>query len=99
MPTNNKKEIEITKEQAEKILGDDCIERMRIGEITVYCNNCGPVGPITDMTIDRYILNDLNDVILEGTCNNCNARITRYFETGEIEESKKIAEKIWRNNE
>jgi hypothetical protein len=89
------KEIEITKEQAEEILGENCIERMRIGEITIRCNNCGPIGPITDMTTDRYILNDLNDVILEGTCNNCHARIARYFETGEVGEYKQKAIEVW----
>lgn len=99
MPTNNNKKIEITKEQAEEVLGENCIERMRIGELTVHCNNCGQVGPITDKTTNRYLLNNLYDVILEGTCDKCNARIARYFESGENEKSKKIAEKIWRESE
>lgn len=91
----NDKKIEISKEQAEEILGGDFAATMRMGELTVRCNNCGPFGPTTDMTTDRYMLGDLYDVILEGICNNCHARIARYFETGDNEESKKIAIKIW----
>lgn len=85
------KEIEITKEQAEEILGPDCREILRVGEITVYCNHCGPIGPITDMTTDKYLLNNLGDVIIQGTCDKCNARVARYFETGENPKSLKIA--------
>lgn len=95
----NDKKIEISKEQAEEILGGDFDATMRMGELTVRCNNCDPFGPTTDMTTDLYILNDLYDVILEGTCNNCHARIARYFETGEVEESKKKAMEIWKNHE
>lgn len=90
---NNERKIEITKEQAEEILGDDCVEKIRIGEITAQCNNCGPIGPITDMTTDQYLLNDLGDVILEGKCNKCGVRVARYFETGEDPKSQKIARK------
>ena len=91
---NNGKKIEITKEQAEEILGNDYAEALRIGEITVHCGNCGPFGPITDMTTDRYLLNDLGDVILEGTCDKCGAKVARYFETGENPKSFKTAKEI-----
>lgn len=90
---NKEEKIEITKEQAEEILGDSCVEKLRVGEITVRCNSCGPIVQITDMTTDRYLLNNLGDVIIEGTCDKCGARVARYFETGENPKSLKIARK------
>jgi len=94
---NNGKKIEITKEQTEVILGNNYAEKLRVGEITVHCNNCGPFAPITDMTTDRYLLNDLGDVVIEGTCDKCEARVARYFETGENPQSLKIAKEIFKN--
>ncbi len=91
------KKIEITKEQAELILNAGATERMRWEDVPVKCNHCSVIGPIKYMKIEKYCLNDLNDVIVEGKCSNCGGRIARYFETGENEESRKIAMKIKEN--
>lgn len=93
------KKIEITKEQAEEILDAGSPREFRWGDVPVRCNHCSTFGPIKDMKIEKYSLNDLNDVIVEGKCSNCGGRIARYFETGENKESEKIAMKIWGKNE
>jgi hypothetical protein len=80
---SSEKVKEITKEQAEEIIGGDFAATIRMGELTIQCNNCGPIGPITDMTTDRYLINDLDELILEGTCDKCGTRVARYFDTGE----------------
>jgi peptide methionine sulfoxide reductase MsrB len=96
---SSEKVKEITKEQAEEILNAGISGEMRYGDVPVRCNYCSVFSPIKNMKIEKYSLNDLHDVIVEGKCGNCGGRIARYFETGENEESRKIAIKIWRDND
>lgn len=98
MTLSDDKKIEITKEQAEEILDAGSPKEMRYGDVPVRCNHCKIFGPIKNMKIEKYFLNDLKDVIIEGKCSSCGGRICRYFETGEVEASKKKAMKIWEKN-
>lgn len=96
--TLDDKKIEITKEQAEQMLNAGISGEMRYGDVPVKCHHCSVFGPIKNMKIEKYSLNVLNDVIVAGKCSKCDGQIVRYFETGENEESKEIAEEIWENN-
>ncbi len=45
--------------------------------------------------IDKKIyLNKLNDIIVKGSCSECNKNVARYIETGETEENFKVATRI-----
>jgi len=78
------KEKKITREQAEEILGEKVEEILKISEITVYCPNCTPRNDrVVDMDTGEYFLDDLNDIILKGTCQNCGHKVIRRIETGE----------------
>lgn len=91
--------IEITKEQTEEILNAGTTSEMRYGDVPVRCNHCKMFGAIKNMKIEKYSLNDLCDVILQGKCSVCAHPVSRYIESGENEESKKIAEKFGVKND
>ncbi|MFA7327713.1 MAG: hypothetical protein WC121_13685 [Candidatus Kapaibacterium sp.] len=44
----------------------------------------------------RIYLNDLNDVVLKGSCSACQSPAARYIETGEDKVSSKVAGRIWK---
>lgn len=58
-----------------------------------YCANCSNdyTRIITNYSIG---LNDLNDLVLEGFCSDCNYHISRYIETGDNPIIAKNAEAI-----
>ncbi len=96
MSTDNQEKKEITKEQAEEIFGDRG-ESLMIAKKTVFCHDCFPKNhKSVEMEIEHYFVNDLFDVILRGKCSVCGHPVSRYIESGENEESKKIAIKFWR---
>lgn len=87
------KEIKITKEVTEKIMADD-IDFIEIARTSVFCHNCYPkTNKSVSMKIKEYLLNDLGDIILQGTCENCKSKVARYIESGENPKSLKIAKK------
>ncbi len=90
-----KKEIKITNEDLKFILdGDSALFEEKIIP-NCYCYNCK--GPY-DATITNYeiYLNDLNDIILRGFCENCGNPVNRYMETGEVDKYQKTIIKIRR---
>lgn len=93
----NNNKIEISKEQAEEIFGDNG-ESLAIARKTVFCHNCFPgKHKSVEMKIERYYVNDLSDAILQGRCSVCDHPVARYVETGDNEETRKNAEIIWGN--
>ncbi len=48
---------------------------------TAYCAGCGS-DYRAHMHVQRYWLNHLGDIILEGYCRKCGQRVQRYAETG-----------------
>ncbi len=87
------KEIKITKEIAEEILGDK-VDFMELARTSVFCHACyHQKNKSTSMKIEEYILNDLGDIILRGTCETCGEKCARYIESGENPKSAKIAKK------
>lgn len=93
------KEIKITKEIAEEIMADD-VDFIEIARTNVFCHGCyhQKEEPIS-MKIEGYILNDLGDIIMKGTCETCGGNCARYMECSENPKSLKIAKKYLKNAE
>lgn len=91
MPNKNK--IEITESNLRNIFKADFPDFEKNILENVYCANCSSSygSVITDF---RIFLNDLNDVILEGFCKNCDHPVARYVETGEVEKYLEPIKKI-----
>ena len=78
---NSKNNIEITKEDLQKIYGKDWNFFLEKIVHNCYCNVCK--GPYNATIVDyKVFLNDINDVILKGKCKTCGNRVNRYLETG-----------------
>lgn len=62
-----------------------------------YCRHCnkGYHSTITNYTIS---LNSLNDIELNGFCEECNTKLNRYIETGENPDTLENAKAIWDTN-
>lgn len=78
-----KKEFPLTLEQLKTVWGEDwdLFEEDIIPNC--FCHTCKDVVTIVDFKI---AVNDLNDVILTGSCAVCGSPISRYSETGEDED-------------
>jgi hypothetical protein len=48
----------------------------------VFCCNCGG-SAIKGIEVKEIFLTNLNDVLVRGTCNECNGKVARIFEFGE----------------
>lgn len=55
-----------------------------------FCVTCKEERPLTN--IQEILLNDLNDIMVEGTCPVCGGKIGRYMEYGENKTFFKKAE-------
>jgi len=65
-------------------LFDDNGQTLRVAELTFFCPNCFPNDhKKVELDIEKYFLDDLGDVILEGKCKNCGQKVIRRIETGE----------------
>lgn len=62
----------------------------------IFCDCPSEVKKLIDYKIS---LNDMNDIVLKGKCSFCMEPAARYIETGESEESFKIANKVRKNRE
>lgn len=95
---SSKKQIKITKEDLMAIYGKD----YRLFEEKIipncYCHKCQTPY---QSTIANYeiLLNDLNDIVLEGFCAKCGSRMNRYLETGEVPEYQEGIKKVRENLE
>ncbi|MFW5662357.1 MAG: hypothetical protein ACOCZW_01420 [Bacteroidota bacterium] len=50
------------------------------------------------MNADEYLLTDMNDLLVKGTCKNCNGEVARLMEFGEDQEFYNKAMKLRREN-
>ncbi|WP_378410655.1 hypothetical protein [Rhodocytophaga aerolata] len=87
----SRKEIEITLEDVELIMGENIHFLNKYIE-NCFCRNCNP--SLTTITNYRFFLNDLEDIILKGDCIKCSSPVARYIETGENKESAGMAKHI-----
>lgn len=78
--TKKPKSLPITLTDFEYIEGDNW--QFFLSEIVcnVWCPKCSDIVSIEDYTAE---LNDLDDVILHGSCDHCHGPVARYLETGE----------------
>ena len=51
----------------------------------VFCNGCEGAAD-EGVTVKEIYLNDLNDVVIQGTCNECGGKVARIIEYGENKE-------------
>jgi hypothetical protein len=75
--------IKINQFQLARLLNKDQKQFFdRVTKEDVYCGKCIDAAPV-GMTINEIFLNDLNDIVAKGTCNNCNHEVARMIEFGE----------------
>ena len=86
-----KKEIPLTLPQLKTIWGKDWDFFVEKIIPNCFCHTCKEVVTIVDFKI---VVNDLNDVILEGKCAVCGDPVNRYTETGENEDYVKRIKKV-----
>ena len=93
--TLNKKQIKISKKDLKNIYGDSF---QSFEEKIVPNCRCVQCKASYTSTIINYkiFLNDLNDIILEGSCAKCKGPINRYLETGEVDKYQKVIYKVRR---
>lgn len=89
----NHKEIKIDLEDVQLIMG---IEFPFFEKIlsNVYCGNCYQDSSTTTIVDYEIFLNDLNDLLLKGTCKRCGGPVARYIETGESKDKAEVAKHI-----
>lgn len=88
-----KRFVFISEKEAKFILGDD--EGWDIFYHNYPCNNCDDAyRNELPMVVEKFELNDLNDLIFRGKCGRCGGKSNRYLETGETEDSYARAEEI-----
>ncbi len=84
MNLDEKKKIEISREKAIDVIGGkDPLATLKICELTFDdCKKCDLVKHHhRGMSIDKYFVNELGDLILKGTCDKCGTKVTRYLKT------------------
>lgn len=92
---SNKKQIKISKEDLRNIYGDGFQSFKEKIIPNCWCGKCNPSFPSTIINY-KIFLNDLNDIILEGSCAKCKSSVNRYLETGEVEKYQKAISKVRR---
>ena len=86
-------DIPISRKIAEEILAGDA-GFLEIARTSVFCMVCFPTtNKSVAMRVERYELNDLGDIILEGNCEICHGKVARYIESGENPKHFKTARK------
>lgn len=85
--------VEISEQDLKFIYSDDF--SLFTQKIIPHCY-CGHCKTPYQSTIINYkiFLNDLNDIILEGFCKNCDQPMSRYVETGEVEKYQERIEEV-----
>ena len=91
----NKKLLKITEEDLKFIHGKDYEFFQRKVLPNCFCYPCVKNGKRTVKIMNYEIfINDLNDVELQGFCDDCGGPVGRYSETGEVEETAKRVKKV-----
>ncbi|MFP4543509.1 MAG: hypothetical protein ACLFQU_04675 [Candidatus Kapaibacterium sp.] len=66
-------------------------------ENNIICAHCKEPGSM-GMNADEYLLTDMNDLLVKGTCKKCNGEVGRLMEFGEDQEFYNKAMKLRREN-
>lgn len=87
---NRQNEIQIDMEDVAMIMGND------YGPIDKFLKSSFCKACQEQVTIINYIphLDDVNDIILDGECNECKEPIARFIETGVSGKSASVAKHI-----
>lgn len=93
----NVKSISITMDDVSFIFNEDLTDfySLTTNCFCRYCNN-GYSSTITNYSI---LLNSLNDIELNGFCQECFTKLSRYIETGENKETRENAIAVWGTSE
>ncbi len=76
-----RKTIKINDFQLHLLLNEEEQKGFRILQNNSFCAACKEERPLSN--IQEIMLNDLNDIIVEGTCPVCGGKMSRYMEFGE----------------
>ncbi len=74
--------ISINEEDLKFIVQEEFEQIVDLAKHNSYCRNCFQKNKV-EMINYSLALNDLNDVIFQGTCKTCGSNIARYVEIGE----------------
>ncbi len=99
-------EVEINEDDFKVIFADEYNDFCEKIIPNCFCSHCrgkysSPEYSGSIIVNYRSFINDLNDVILRGFCSLCGNKIGRYVETGEMENTAKMAGQIknkYKNN-
>ncbi len=89
-------EIEIGPLQLRSMFGHSYEEDIEIALNSIFCD-CG--AERKHLINYKSYINDLNDIILKGSCSSCKTIAVRYIETGERNGIERIADKIRKLNQ
>ena len=64
-----------------------------VTDTNVFCMTCSSVCE-EGIKIDSIFLNELNDILVKGTCNKCGNNVARTLEFGENKEFNNKANKL-----
>jgi hypothetical protein len=90
------KSIPITAEDVIFIFNDNT-DYLNFVTSNCYCRQCDNDYNST-MVNYTIALNSLNDIEFSGFCKECNTKLGRYIETGEVPETAEKASAIWDTN-
>lgn len=76
-----RKTIKINDFQLPILLNQEELKGFRILQNNSFCSTCMGESPLSN--IQAILLNDLNDIEVQGTCPVCGGKMARYMEFGE----------------
>lgn len=83
---NRLKEINLNQFQLNILLDEEEKEAYKyIVQEATYCVHCKDMC-INGVDVKESILNDMNDILIKGTCKKCNGKVSRFIEYGEFED-------------
>jgi hypothetical protein len=85
-----RKTIKINDFQLHILLNEEEQKGFRILLNNSFCAACKEEKPLSN--VQEILLNDLNDIIVEGTCLVCGGKMARYMEFGEDQAFSKRAD-------
>lgn len=85
-----RKTIKINDFQLPTLLNEEELKGFRILQNNSYCYSC--MGEMALSNVQAILLNDLNDIEVQGTCLVCGGKMARYMEFGEDQDFSNRAE-------
>jgi hypothetical protein len=85
-----RKTIKINDFQLHILLNEEEQKGLQILQNNSFCSTCMGERPISN--VQAILLNDLNDIEVQGTCPVCGGKMARYMEFGEDQAFSKRAD-------